>query len=126
MDVTVANMGMDMMHVDMGLMPDTMYYYRVRAVNAAGYSDWAEAMATTLAPVSTVPSSPSNVMATDTTTNPADLMITVTWTDGENVEAYGSSCSTRTSANGLTSPGVWTAAIRSVWTPAHTSRWSSR
>ena len=28
-------------------------------------------------------------MATDATTNPGNLMITVTWTDGENVEAYG-------------------------------------
>ena len=35
------------------------------------------------------PTSPSNVMAIDATTNPGNLMITVTWTDGENVEAYG-------------------------------------
>ena len=33
--------------------------------------------------------SPSNVMAIDATTNPGNLMITVTWTDGENVEAHG-------------------------------------
>ena len=28
-------------------------------------------------------------MAIDATTNPGNLMITVTWTDGENVEAHG-------------------------------------
>ena len=60
----------------------------VTATDAAG----AYAMQTimvTIEAADMTPSSPSSVMATDTTTNPGNLMITVTWTDGENVEAYG-------------------------------------
>ena len=49
MDVELANMGMDMMYMDTGLMPDTTYHYRVAATNAAGMSEYAEDMATTVA-----------------------------------------------------------------------------
>ena len=95
MDVPAgSSMGMDMMHVDVAAScTATMYYYGDRHVNAAGYSDWAtqKIMATTIeaADMTTEPTSPSNVMATADDTDPGDLMITVTWTDGENVEAHG-------------------------------------
>ena len=60
----------------------------VTATDAAG----AYAMQTIMVTVEAAdmtPTSPSNVMATADDTDPGDLMITVTWTDGENVEAYG-------------------------------------
>ena len=60
----------------------------VTATDAAG----AYAMQTimvTIEAADMTPTSPSNVMATPDDTDPGDLMITVTWTDGENVEAYG-------------------------------------
>ena len=40
MAVDPAHMGMDMMYMDMGLMPETMYYYQVRAMNAVGNGEW--------------------------------------------------------------------------------------
>ena len=57
-------------------------------------TDMAGAMATqeitvTIEAADMTPISPSNVMAIDATTNPGNLMITVTWMDGENVEAHG-------------------------------------
>ena len=58
-------------------------------------TDMDDAMATqaimvTIEAADMTPSSPSNVMATDATgEDPGNLMVTVTWTDGENVEAYG-------------------------------------
>ena len=45
MVVDPAHMGMDMMYMDMGLMPETTYYYRVRAMNAEGYGEWSDGMA---------------------------------------------------------------------------------
>ena len=40
MDVDPAHMGMDMMYMDMGLMAETTYYYRVAAMNSAGKGDF--------------------------------------------------------------------------------------
>ena len=45
MDVDPAHMGMDMMYMDMGLMAETTYYYRVAAMNAEGMGDYSDGMA---------------------------------------------------------------------------------
>ena len=64
MDVDPAHMGMDMMYMDMGLMAETTYYYRVLAMNAVGNGEWSDgmAMATTDAPASTELTAPSGVV----------------------------------------------------------------
>ena len=50
MDVDPAHMGMDMMYMDMGLMAETTYYYRVAAMNSVGMGDYSDgtAMAMTM------------------------------------------------------------------------------
>ena len=70
--------------MDMSLMADTEYSYRLRAVYQVGVSDWSEtAMATAVqVPPSTELTAPSAVMATVGVTDPG--AITVTWTPGEN------------------------------------------
>ena len=45
MDVDPAHMGMDMMYMDTGLMPETAYYYRVAAMNSAGMGEYSDGMA---------------------------------------------------------------------------------
>ena len=45
MDVDPAHMGMDMMYMDMGLMAETTYYYRVAAMNAEGMGEYSDGMA---------------------------------------------------------------------------------
>ena len=45
MDVDPAHMGMDMMYMDMGLMAETKYYYRVAAMNAQGMGEYSDGMA---------------------------------------------------------------------------------
>ena len=45
MDVDPAHMGMDMMYMDMGLMAETKYYYRVAAMNSVGMGDYSDGMA---------------------------------------------------------------------------------
>ena len=50
MDVDPAHMGMDMMYMDMGLMAETTYSYRVAAMNSVGMGEYSDgmAMATTM------------------------------------------------------------------------------
>ena len=48
MAVDPAHMGMDMMYMDTGLMPETMYYYQVRAMNAVGNGEWSDGMASAM------------------------------------------------------------------------------
>ena len=60
----------------------------VTATDAAGETAMQDIMVTVEA-VDTTPMAPTSVMATADDSDPGDLMITVTWTDGENVEAYG-------------------------------------
>ena len=47
MDVDPAHMGMDMMYMDMGLMAETTYYYRVAAMNSIGMGEYSDGMAMT-------------------------------------------------------------------------------
>ena len=46
MDVDPAHMGMDMMYMDTGLMPETAYYYRVAAMNSVGMGEYSDGMFT--------------------------------------------------------------------------------
>ena len=61
--VDPAHTGMDRMYMDMGLMPETMYYYRVSAMNSAGNSAWTAEVSATTGPTSTTPGIPTNRMA---------------------------------------------------------------
>ena len=73
-------------HMVSGLMGSTSYDFQVIATNAIG--DSYPSMAATAMTMATVTelTAPSAVMATDTTTNPGNFMIEVTWTAGENAD----------------------------------------
>ena len=73
-------------HMVTGLTGSTSYDFQVIATNAIG--DSYPSMAATAMTMATVTelTAPTNVMATDTTTNPGNLMIEVTWTAGENAD----------------------------------------
>ena len=61
--VDPAHTGMDRMYMDMGLMPETMYYYRVSAMNSAGNSAWTAEVSATTGPTSTTLGLPTSPMA---------------------------------------------------------------
>ena len=64
MDVDPAHMGMDMMYMDMGLMADTKYYYRVAAINAQDMGEYSDGMAMAMTtPMVTVDPAPLNPVA---------------------------------------------------------------
>lgn len=76
-------------YLDMGLQPDTSYFYRVRAMNASGYSPYSNtASATTMRAQSggggnhQPPAAPTNLAATSSSSSRID----VSWTDSSNNE----------------------------------------
>ena len=76
MDVDPAHMGMDMMYMDTGLMPETAYYYRVAAMNSVGMGEYSDGMTMATTEASdTAPGVPTAVTAMET----SDTEITVTW-----------------------------------------------
>jgi hypothetical protein len=72
-----------MSYMDMNLMADTEYSYRLRAVYQLGVSDWSETAMATPQVVSTALTAPSDVTA-----NGGSGMITVAWTPGMNATAH--------------------------------------
>ena len=82
--MTVAEMTMDMMYMDSGLMADTTYYYRVTAMNDAGSGDASDgrAMATTeMTPVTTELTEPTDITVSSVRNTGT---VSVTWTPGQN------------------------------------------
>jgi hypothetical protein len=67
---------------DANLDADTRYYYRARAVNSAGYSDYSDTASTTT-DIAPAPSAPSNLNATATGTD----RITLSWADNSDNES---------------------------------------
>ncbi len=67
-------------HTNSGLLPDTMYSYRIRAYNPAGNSAWSNCATATTAKSGT-PNAPSGLNATATTANSINLKLTDKSTD---------------------------------------------
>ncbi len=67
---------------DTGLNPDTTYYYRVRAYNSYGYSDYSNETNATTKPAGTAPSKPLNLTGIANSTSE----ISLTWTDNSGNE----------------------------------------
>ena len=88
MDVDPAHMGMDMEYMDTGLMPETMYYYQVRAMNAAGNGEWSDGMASAMTmatATSTELTAPSDVLVS-TLANTQSVSVTWDTTSIQNAE----------------------------------------
>ena len=99
MDVDPAHMGMDMMYMDTGLMPDTTYYYHVAAMNAVGMGEYSDGMAmatteaTNMAPTAGADIADQTVMAGGTvmvqsTITDADAGDTLTWSVMSSMPTY--------------------------------------
>ena len=97
-------------HDDSGLTPGTTYYYRVRATNASGDSEYSNvASAQTLPAATTPPEAPSNAAASATSSS----AIRVTWTDNSSNEdgfqvQRGASAAGPFAQVGTTGPGAAT------------------
>jgi len=67
---------------DTGLTPDTKYYYRVRAFNSFGHSNYSNEVTATTLPLGTAPNAPSNLNAQVSSCNEVNL----TWNDNSDNE----------------------------------------
>ena len=91
MDVDPAHMGMDMMYMDMGLMAETTYYYRVAAMNSVGMGEYSDGMAMDMTMAEDMPpdgemlTSPSGV---DAASLPGTGAVSVSWTPGQNATQH--------------------------------------
>ena len=88
MDVDPAHMGMDMMYMDMGLMAETTYYYRVAAMNSAGMGEYSDGMAMDMTMADTDTSLQAIPNSSISVTNNADSSITVNWMGGDNADRF--------------------------------------
>ena len=75
-------MGMDMMYMDMGLMAETTYYYRVAAMNSVGMGEYSDGMAMATTMVTVVDAPPLGPASGLTATANADGSVMLTWTTG--------------------------------------------
>jgi hypothetical protein len=89
--MTVAEMTMDTMYMDSGLMAETTYYYRVTAMNDAGSGDASDGMAMAMTMAEDMPpdgemlTSPSGV---DAASLPGTGAVSVSWTPGQNATQH--------------------------------------
>jgi hypothetical protein len=88
MDVDPAHMGMDMMYMDMGLMAETTYYYRVAAMNAEGMGEYSDGMAMAMTMADTDTSLQAIPNSSISVTNNANSAITVSWMGGDNADSF--------------------------------------
>nr|UXE44817.1 hypothetical protein Hi04_10k_c3780_00005 [uncultured bacterium] len=86
---------------DLGLLPSTTYYYRVRATNIAGFSPYS---ATTNATTAATP--PTLAWRGDGTNNLWDLGVTTSWFDGANLGVFGNGADVTFDNSGSNSPSV--------------------
>ena len=70
----------DTSYMDMGLMPETMYYYRVAAMNSVGLGEYSDGTMATTEATDTAPGVPTAVM----TEAMSDTHIRVSWTAPDN------------------------------------------
>ena len=86
MDVDPAHMGMDMMYMDMGLMAETTYYYRVVAMNSVGMGEYSDGMA--MAMTMMMPSMELGAPSITSVMSDADGMATVMLMPGDNATKH--------------------------------------
>lgn len=67
---------------DSGLMPDTKYYYRVRAYNSFGHSPYSNETSTNTLPIGTPPNAPTNLNVIVTSCD----LVKLTWKDNSDNE----------------------------------------
>ena len=82
-DVSPAHRGTDMTYMDTGLTPNTKYYYRVAAVNAAGTGEYSDGAANAMTGSADL-MVPTDVEAS--TTGAGEL--TLTWEGGQNADFF--------------------------------------
>ena len=69
-------------YTDLGLSPDTTYYYKVRAYNDVGNSNYSNIISKKTDVVTTIPTAPTNLKVTNYTSNSISLI----WNDNSNNE----------------------------------------